>query len=143
MLKILQIESDEATTAANHELCMRKHVNTSFPKAENHSNLRINHSLISRTNYYFNPTIQQSMAQSPLEAANSPSVHPISLSFPLPKAPETRLHIQLTIHKTSILLFLTTCLSGDISTTAPLGSFVYALPDVSIHPFLSQPKVKQ
>ncbi|RDW71146.1 hypothetical protein BP6252_07709 [Coleophoma cylindrospora] len=69
------------------------------------------------------------MAQTESGTIDAPSVLPISLSFPLPKAPETRLHLQLTIHQTSILLFLTTSLSGDLSTTAPLGSFVYALPD--------------
>jgi hypothetical protein len=57
---------------------------------------------------------------------------PIQLSFPLPKAPETRIHVHLTIRTTSILLFLTT-LNGDTSAVAPLGSFVYALPDVSYY----------
>jgi hypothetical protein len=60
-----------------------------------------------------------------------PSTRPIELSFPLPKAPETRIHLYLTIQATSLLLFLTTALNGDTSTAAPLGSFVYALPDVS------------
>ncbi|KAH7360748.1 hypothetical protein BKA65DRAFT_547461 [Rhexocercosporidium sp. MPI-PUGE-AT-0058] len=56
------------------------------------------------------------------------SGQPTQLSFPLPKAPDTRIHIQLTIQATSILLFLTTAMNGDTSTV-PLGSFVYALPD--------------
>jgi hypothetical protein len=60
-----------------------------------------------------------------------PAVRPIELSFPLPKSPDTRIHLQLTIQTTSLLLFLTTALNGDKSTAAPLGSFVYALPDVS------------
>lgn len=60
----------------------------------------------------------------------STSGRPIQLSFPLPKAPETRIHIHLTIQATSVLLFLTTTANGDTSTTVPLGSFVYALPDV-------------
>jgi len=63
-------------------------------------------------------------------AMDVPSGKPIELSFPLPKAPDTRIHMQLTIQKTSILLFLTTAVNGDTSTVAPLGSFVYALPDV-------------
>jgi len=54
---------------------------------------------------------------------------PIELSFPLPKAPDTRIHIRLTIQATSLLLFLTTAVNGDTSTSAPLGSFIYALPD--------------
>ena len=63
---------------------------------------------------------------------------PIQLSFPLPKAPETRIHIHLTIQTTSMLLFLTTTLNGDTSAVAPLGSFVYALPDVSNYVYLLQ-----
>lgn len=59
-----------------------------------------------------------------------PSVKPIELSFPMPKAPETRIHLHLTIQMTSLLLFLTTALNGNTSEAAPLGSFVYALPDV-------------
>jgi hypothetical protein len=58
------------------------------------------------------------------------SVRPIEVSFPLPKAPETRIYLQLTIQTTSILLFLATAMNGDTSSAAPLGSFVYALPDV-------------
>lgn len=57
-------------------------------------------------------------------------VGPLELSFPLPKAPESIIHIHLTINTTSILLFLTTTMNGNISTPANLGSFVYALPDV-------------
>merc|ERR1712093_514398 len=56
------------------------------------------------------------------------SGQPVQLSFPLPKAPDTRIHVHLTIQTTSILLFLTTAMNGDTSTV-PLGSFVYALPD--------------
>ena len=55
---------------------------------------------------------------------------PVELSFPLPKAPDTRVYLQLTIQSTSILLFLTTAMNGDTSTATALGSFVYALPDV-------------
>ncbi|KAN0115066.1 hypothetical protein V8E51_004610 [Hyaloscypha variabilis] len=58
-----------------------------------------------------------------------PLGRPIELSFPLPKAPDTRVYLRLTIQMTSILLFLTTAMNGDTSTATPLGSFVYALPD--------------
>ncbi len=57
---------------------------------------------------------------------------PIELSFPLPRAPDTRIHLRLTVQTTSLLLFLTTALDGDASSVPPLGSFVYALPDVSL-----------
>jgi len=53
----------------------------------------------------------------------------LELSFALPKAPDTKIHLQLTNRTTSILLFLTTAVNGDTSALAPLGSFVYALPD--------------
>jgi len=62
------------------------------------------------------------------------TAQPIELSIPLPKAPDTKIHMRLTSQKTSILLFLTTALNGDTSTAAPLGSFVYALPDVRFYP---------
>lgn len=55
----------------------------------------------------------------------------VELSFPLPCGPETKIHIQLTINTTSILLFLTTVYAGEQNATTSLGSFVYALPDVS------------
>jgi hypothetical protein len=59
-----------------------------------------------------------------------PLGRPVELSFPLPKAPDTRVYLRLTIQMTSILLFLTTAMNEDTSTATPLGSFVYALPDV-------------
>lgn len=57
---------------------------------------------------------------------------PKSLSFPLPRGPETRIHMRLTNNPTCILLFLTTSQNGDTSSPAALGSFVYALPDVGL-----------
>ena len=73
------------------------------------------------------PAVEISGTATALES----SVKPIELSFPLPKAPETKIHIYLTINTTSIVLFLTTVYGGDLPTGAPLGSFVYALQDVS------------
>ena len=63
-------------------------------------------------------------------AQENEPVKPIQVSFLMPKAPDTRIHLRLTIQSTSLLLFLTTSIDGDTSTTAPLGSFVYAIPDV-------------
>lgn len=63
-------------------------------------------------------------------AALELAVKLIELSFPLPKAPEAKIHLHLTINATSIVVFLTTVYGGDIPTGASLGSFVYALPDV-------------
>jgi len=69
------------------------------------------------------------MASTTAEAVG-PLGRPVELSFPLPKAPDIRVYLRLTIQSTSILLFLTTAMNGDTSTATPLGSFVYALPDV-------------
>ena len=55
---------------------------------------------------------------------------PVELAFPLPKAPQTKIHMRLTISPTSILLLLTTVNQGETSTKPALGSLVYALPDV-------------
>lgn len=57
---------------------------------------------------------------------------PIELAIPLPNAPQTKIYIRLTISATSILLLLTTVFGGETATKPALGSFVYALPDVSI-----------
>jgi len=55
----------------------------------------------------------------------------MELSIPLPKNPHTILHLHLTFLTTSIMLFLTTSTIGDSSSIlSPLGSFVYAMPDV-------------
>lgn len=74
------------------------------------------------------PSIRMSTPD--LSQLETPEI-PIELSFPLPKAPETLIHIHLTINSTSLLLFLTTSVGGDASTPASLGTFIYALPDVS------------
>ena len=60
------------------------------------------------------------------------SARPIELSFPMPKAPETSIHVHLTINTTSLLLFLAPSTSGEASGTASMGSFVYAIPDVCV-----------
>lgn len=62
---------------------------------------------------------------------------PMQLSFPLPRSLDTRIYIHLTLQAKSILLFLTTATADDASNPPPMGSFVYALPDVSyccLHP---------
>ena len=54
---------------------------------------------------------------------------PIEVCFPLPRAPHTNIHVQLTDNGPNIVLFLTTA-TPESATSAPLGSFVYAMPNV-------------
>ncbi|KAI1329003.1 hypothetical protein F5Y16DRAFT_131111 [Xylariaceae sp. FL0255] len=54
---------------------------------------------------------------------------PIQVSFPLPRGMETRIHMRLTVQSKAILLFLTTVTAEDSGKPAPMGSFVYSLPD--------------
>ncbi|KAI2471908.1 hypothetical protein F4781DRAFT_385483 [Annulohypoxylon bovei var. microspora] len=54
---------------------------------------------------------------------------PIQLSFPLPRSLDTKIHLRLTIKSKVILLFLTTVAADEQDNAAPIGSFVYALPD--------------
>ncbi|KAI1462429.1 hypothetical protein F4805DRAFT_410611 [Annulohypoxylon moriforme] len=54
---------------------------------------------------------------------------PIQLSFPLPRSLDTKIHLRLTIKSKVILLFLTTVAADEQDNAAPMGSFVYALPD--------------
>ncbi|KAF2194790.1 hypothetical protein K469DRAFT_734488 [Zopfia rhizophila CBS 207.26] len=65
---------------------------------------------------------------SSLPYGTSPS-KPIEVSFPLPGGPQTSIHLQLTNNRTSLLLFLTTTTVESSTTVAPLGSFVYAMPN--------------
>jgi hypothetical protein len=61
-----------------------------------------------------------------------PSFKPLEFSFPLPKAPHMLARGHLTFLGTATTLFLTTtALDGSPSTLSALGSFVYAMPDVS------------
>lgn len=55
---------------------------------------------------------------------------PIEVSFPLPKAPHTNIHLQLTNNGPNLLLFLTSS-TPESTTSSVLGSFVYAMPNVS------------
>jgi hypothetical protein len=54
----------------------------------------------------------------------------MQLSFPLPRSLDTRVYLRLTVKSKAIVLFLTTASTDDASAPTPLGSFVYALPDV-------------
>lgn len=59
-----------------------------------------------------------------------PTIQPQELSFPLPKNPHTILQAHLTFFETSMMLFLTTSTIGESSSSlAPMGSFVYAMPN--------------
>ncbi|KAF2261781.1 hypothetical protein CC78DRAFT_469433 [Lojkania enalia] len=55
---------------------------------------------------------------------------PVEVSFPLPKAGQTNIQLQLSNNLTSLLIFLTTT-TAESSDSAPLGSFVYAMPNKS------------
>ncbi|KAI8625198.1 hypothetical protein F5Y19DRAFT_275248 [Xylariaceae sp. FL1651] len=54
---------------------------------------------------------------------------PIQVSFPLPRSMDTKIHMRLSILPKAILLFLSTVAAEDTDKPAPMGSFVYALPD--------------
>lgn len=62
-----------------------------------------------------------------METATS---EPIQVSFPLPRSMDTKIHMRVTIQSKAILLFVTTVAAEDLDKPAPMGSFVYALPDV-------------
>lgn len=51
-------------------------------------------------------------------------------SFPLPRSMDNRIYANLTVKAKSVLLLLTTAAADDAGTPTPMGSFVYAIPDV-------------
>ncbi|RMZ81850.1 hypothetical protein DV738_g2092, partial [Chaetothyriales sp. CBS 135597] len=59
----------------------------------------------------------------------SPSPKPIELVFPVPKHPHLRCHVRLSILAKCATVYVTTSDLDMPSSQAPLGSFVYALPD--------------
>ncbi|OTB05216.1 hypothetical protein M426DRAFT_10815 [Hypoxylon sp. CI-4A] len=54
---------------------------------------------------------------------------PVQVSFPLPRSLDTKIHLRLTVKSKVIMLFLTTMAADEEQKAAPMGSFVYALPD--------------
>jgi hypothetical protein len=62
-------------------------------------------------------------------------IEPLSLSFPVPRHPHLNLQVHLTLLEHCSMVHLTTSTIGEgASTHAPLGSFVYAMPDVRTCP---------
>jgi hypothetical protein len=60
------------------------------------------------------------------------SAKKIELAITLPHSPGTRVNLALEISASSVLLFLTSSNTEGGQGNAPLGSFVYAMPDVSL-----------
>lgn len=59
---------------------------------------------------------------------------PVELAFELPHSPGLRINLHLTVKASSILLFLTSTNTDASQSVASMGSFVYAMPDVSLLP---------
>ncbi|KAB8339071.1 hypothetical protein FH972_022007 [Carpinus fangiana] len=70
-------------------------------------------------------------------ASNGTSIRqlpPLQLAFPLPSSPDTRMHIHLTAHSHSLVLFVhTSSAMTPSSGSASLGSFVFSLQN-QLHP---------
>ena len=69
---------------------------------------------------------------SALQTGTELGAKPIQLSIALPHSPDTRIRLHLTIHKLSLLLFLTTTSVESASAAPSVGSFVYAIPNVGL-----------
>lgn len=60
-----------------------------------------------------------------------PSFSPVEISFPLPKHPHLNFHAHLSfLGNCNIIHLTTTDLDQSDRTLPPMGSFVYAMPDV-------------
>lgn len=55
----------------------------------------------------------------------------VTFSTPLPRALDTQIHVRLTTRDKSLMLFITTAGTDDGELLVPMGSFVYAVPNVS------------
>lgn len=59
----------------------------------------------------------------------------VQLSVPLPRSLDTRIYMRLSTKAKAITLFLTTAAQDELAAPTPMGSFVYALPNVSVLTF--------
>jgi hypothetical protein len=55
----------------------------------------------------------------------------IELSVPLPRSLDTRIYLRLSTKAKSIVLFTTTASQDELAAPVSMGSFIYALPNVS------------
>jgi hypothetical protein len=67
---------------------------------------------------------------------------PIELAIQLPQNPSSRLQLHLTILASSVMLFLTSTFVDSTRSSAAMGSFVYAMPDVCSCPRTLTPKCR-
>lgn len=56
----------------------------------------------------------------------------VTFSTPLPRALDTQIHVRLTTRDKCLMLFVTTAGTDEGEALAPMGSFVYAVPDVCL-----------
>jgi Proteasome assembly chaperone 4 len=56
---------------------------------------------------------------------------PLQLAMPLPKNPDITIHIHLTFFATSTMVYLTSTATQESASSTPMGSFVYAMPNVA------------
>jgi len=54
---------------------------------------------------------------------------PVQFSLPLPKSLDTRIYVRLSTQTKAIMLSLTTASQDEPASVAPMGSFVYGLPN--------------
>lgn len=54
-------------------------------------------------------------------------------SFRLPRSLDTRIHVRVSKLQKALVLNLSTATAEELGTVVPMGSFVYALPDVSVN----------
>lgn len=55
---------------------------------------------------------------------------PVELSIPLPHSLDTRIYIRISTQTKAIMISLTTASADEGGAATPMGSFVYAMPDV-------------
>lgn len=59
------------------------------------------------------------------------------VSIPLPKSLDTRIYIRVATLDKVVMVSLTTASQEEMGSSTPMGSMVYALPDVSFNGIMS------
>lgn len=56
----------------------------------------------------------------------------LQLALALPRNQQMTMHVHLTFSRTNAMILLTTATTGEAAGLAPMGSFVYAMPNVRV-----------
>lgn len=118
-------------TLTNHEMVARRHLihlnSTSHPHFAASHYRRVSEIYHGSLSCIVRPLIRTVNSLGSMATAKSNAVE---LSIPLPQSLDTRIYIRLSTQTKAVMISLTTASADEGGSAKPMGSFVYAMPDV-------------